>query len=256
MLSHVQKTETEMKVKALILAAGKGTRLQTEGVDLPKVMRTALGKPLLGHVIDSLEFIGEDNIIIVVGYKKEQIMKEFGGFEFAVQHEQLGTGHAVMSAKENLKDFDGAVLVCCGDTPAVKSETYRQLLETYSRERADCAVLSGIMEDGGAYGRIIRDNSGAFVKIKEAADCTAAEREIKEINSGVYVFSSKLMFSALEKINNRNAQGEYYLTDIPEIIARSGGRVAVYAKKLGDELIGVNTPEQLKEVEQILKART
>ena len=118
-------------IKAVVLAAGKGTRLQTEGVDLPKVMREALGKPLLHYVLEGLGFINKEDITIVVGYKKEKVTDYFSGYGFAIQAEQLGTGHAVMSAKEALDGYDGAVLVCCGDMPLITRETYEALVKTH-----------------------------------------------------------------------------------------------------------------------------
>lgn len=248
-------TYMERKVKALVLSAGKGTRLRTEGCDLPKVMRLALGKPLLGHVLDALSFLEKEDIIIVVGYKKEDIISAYPGYTFAYQAEQLGTGHAAACAKDAVGDFDGAVLVCCGDTPLITKETYLNLCNTFFSEKSDCTILSGLLPDGGSYGRIVRDGGGNFLKITEAKDCTPQELKINEVNSGLYIFSSKKLFSALGKIKNKNAQGEYYLTDVPEIILKEGGRVSICRRELGDELIGVNTPEQLKEVEDILKSR-
>lgn len=242
-----------MELKAVILAAGKGTRLRAEGCDLPKVMRQALGKPLLQYVIDALDFVGKENMVIVVGYKKEEVISAYSDYEFAVQKEQLGTGHAVAAAKENLKGFKGGVLVCCGDMPLIKRETYKDLAETFMREGSDCTVLSGVIDDPGSYGRIVRDDKGGFLKIKEAKDCTQEELEINEVNSGLYVFSAEKLFDALGRLDNKNAQAEYYLTDVPEIILKDGGKVSVCRRDLGDELIGVNTLEQLKQVEKVIE---
>ena len=244
----------EHKVKALILAAGKGTRLRTEGCDIPKVMRLALGKPLLGHVLSALSFLPKEDIIIVVGYKKEEVMGAYPGYTFAEQSIQLGTGHAVLCAADAVGDFDGAVLVCCGDTPLITEETYKSLCRTFFDEGSDCTILSGLLPDGGSYGRIIRDAGGNFLKITEAKDCTEDELKINEVNSGLYIFSAKKLFASLGKIKNENSQGEYYLTDVPEIILQSGGQVSICRRELGDELIGVNTPQQLAQVENILKS--
>ena len=242
-----------MELKAVVLAAGKGTRLRTEGNDLPKVMRRALDKPLLQYVLDALDFIDKKDIIIVVGYKKEDVISAYGDYPYAVQHEQLGTGHAVMAAKDLLSGFDGAVLVCCGDMPLIRKETYEALFETFEKENSDCTVLSGVMDDPGSYGRIIRDENGGFLKITEAKDCTEEELKVNEVNSGLYIFSAEKLLASLNKLSNDNAQAEYYLTDVPEIILSSGGSVSICRRDLGDELIGVNTVEQLRQVESILQ---
>lgn len=242
-----------MEIKAVVLAAGKGTRLKTEGIDKPKVMREALGRPLIAYVLDALDFVKKENTIIVVGYKKEDVLSVYGDYPSAEQKEQLGTGHAVMSAEEALSGFDGAVLVCCGDMPLIKKESYVDLFETFKREKSLCTVLSGLIDEPGTYGRIIRDENGSFLRITEAKDCTPEELKINEVNSGLYIFDCKAMLSALKSVGNKNAQGEYYLTDVPEIIKNSGGAVSICRRELGDELIGVNTVEQLMQVEEILK---
>jgi len=242
-----------MEIKAVVLAAGKGTRLQTEGCDLPKVLREALNKPLIQYVLDALDFIEKKDTVLVVGYKREEVMARYGDYPFAVQYEQLGTGHAVMAAEEALKDFDGAVLVCCGDMPLIRKESYMDLFETFKNEGSDCTVLAGVMDEPGSYGRILRDKDGNFLEIREAKDCSDEQRTVKEVNSGLYIFSSKKLFSALKKIKNNNAQKEYYLTDVPSVLMAEGGRVSVCSRPLGDELIGVNTIEQLRQVEDILR---
>lgn len=243
----------ENKLKAVVLAAGKGTRLRTEGCDLPKVMRQALGKPLLYYVLDALSFIEKEDAIIVVGYQKEKVMEYFGGYEFAEQKEQLGTGHAVMSAEDALQGYDGAVLVCCGDMPIIKKETYMALAETHFSEGNDCTMLTGTSDEALPYGRVVRDENGGFLKIIEEKDCTPEEKKIEELNSGVYIFNSKKLLPALSKLKNNNSQGEYYLTDVPYVLQAQGDRIGICKRNLGSEIIGVNTPEQLAQVEQLLK---
>ena len=243
------------KIKAVVLAAGKGTRLRTEGCDLPKVMRLADGKPLLSYVLDGISFVGADNIIVVVGYKKEEVMKGFPGYSFAEQSEQLGTGHAVMSAAGALEKYDGAVLVCCGDMPLLRKETYEAMWDTYRHSDASCVILTGTSEEYLPYGRIVRDENGDFVKMVEEKDCTDEERRITELNSGVYIFDSVRLFEALKEIRSDNAQGEYYLTDVPEIMKWHGEQVILCKRELGNEIIGVNTAEQLASVENIIRSR-
>ena len=239
-------------VKAVVLAAGKGTRLRTEGCDLPKDMRLAAGRPLLSYVLGGIDFIDKKDITIVVGYKKETVIAGFDGYDFAIQSEQLGTGHAVMSAKENLKDFDGAVLVCCGDMPLIRKETYKALCDAFFASDADCAILTGTSSENLPYGRIVRDENGEFVKMVEDKDCTPEEKKITELNSGVYVFDCKKLVAALSRLKNNNAQGEYYLTDVPGFLKSDGGKIALCKRDLGLEIIGVNTPEQLAQVENVI----
>ncbi len=243
------------RIKAIVLAAGKGTRLQTEGCDLPKVMRLANGRPLLHYVLSGLSFIEPEDTVIVVGYKKDKVIEAFHGYRFAVQHEQLGTGHAVMSAAEEFEGYIGPVLICCGDMPLITKETYKSLAEAHAASGGACTVLAGITDEKLPYGRIVRDENGGFLRMVEERDCTPEELLIKELNSGVYVFDSQKLFAALKEIKNNNAQGEYYLTDVPEILRLQGERVGVFSKEIGREIIGVNTVEQLTEVEEIIKER-
>ena len=240
-------------IKAVVLAAGKGTRLQTEGVDLPKVMREALGKPLLHYVLEGLGFINKEDITIVVGYKKEKVTDYFSGYGFAIQAEQLGTGHAVMSAKEALDGYDGAVLVCCGDMPLITRETYEALVKTHFEEGNVCTMLTGTSAEKLPYGRVLRDENGAFLRIVEEKDCTPEQKKIDELNSGVYVFDAQKLLPALSRLKNNNSQGEYYLTDVPYVLQAQGDKIGICKRELGYEIIGVNTVEQLNQVENLLK---
>lgn len=239
-------------LKALILAAGKGTRLATEGIDLPKVMRLALGKPLIGYVLDELSFLDKKDIVIVVGYKRESVIAGFGEYNFAIQEEQLGTGHAVMCASEHFEDYDGNVLICYGDMPLLSRETYTALAETHIADGNDCTILTGIVEEDFPYGRIIRDENGEFLHVVEDRDCTPEQKAIRELNIGVYVYKAKALFSSLSELNTDNAQNEYYLTDVPSIVRSHGGKVGTCKRVLGEEVIGVNTVVQLKQVEDYL----
>jgi len=243
------------ELKVVVLAAGKGTRLQDGDSDAPKVMRRACGKPLLRHVLDALSFIEKKDVIVVVGYKKEDVMNSFGGYAFAEQKEQLGTGHAVMAAKAGLSGFGGAVLVCYGDMPAIRRGTYEALLRTHFEQGNDCTILTGETTLALPFGRIVRDGSGGFMRVVEERDCTPDELKITEMNTGVYVFRAPLLLEALDGLKNDNSQGEYYLTDVPEIMRAAGGRIGLLKRDLGDDILGVNTPEQLAQVEGILAKR-
>lgn len=242
------------KLKVVVLAAGKGTRLQTDDFDAPKVMRAACGKPLLWYVLEALSFIDKKDTVIVVGYKKEEVIGYFSGYVFAHQAEQLGTGHAVLAAQHELSGFDGAVLVCYGDMPAVKRETYKALIEAHFTQGNDCTILTGESSVPLPYGRIMRDGAGGFLCVVEDGDCTPEQREIKELNSGVYIFRSQPLFESLAALGNDNAQSEYYITDAPAIIRGRGGKIGICKRDLSSEILGVNTLEQLKQVEKILSA--
>lgn len=242
------------QVKALVLCAGKGTRLQTEGVDLPKVMRLADGKPLLHYVLSALDFLPRENVVLVVGYKREAIQAAYPDYPSALQAEQLGTGHAVQCAGAYFKDFDGHVLVCCGDTPLMRQSTYRALIDLHLSQGAACTLLSAHIGQGGSYGRVIRDDSGAFQAIVEAKDCTPQQSAVSEVNTGVYVFQAKALLEALGHLKNDNAQGEYYITDVPGYLLSRGLKVRVCDTCSEQEMLGVNTVAQLQEVENILRA--
>jgi len=246
----------EEKLKAVVLAAGRGTRLQSEQDDAPKVMRRANGKPLIWYVLDALSFIEKKDIIIVVGYKKEEVTDNFKGYEYAEQREQLGTGHAVMAAQAELSGYEGAVLVCYGDMPAIKRETYEAFIGDHFENGNDCTILTGESTIPLPYGRIIRCSDGCFSHVVEQRDCTEDELRITELNSGVYVFDTPKLIESLGKLKNDNVQGEYYLTDVPAIMRSNGARVGICKRDLGDEIIGVNTMEQLMQVEEILHRRS
>ena len=166
----------EHTCKAVVLAAGKGTRLQTEGITLPKVMRQAAGKPLLHYVLSALNFLPQEDVILVVGYGKEDVLAAYPDYPSAEQTEQKGTGHAVASAAHLLQDFDGDVLVCCGDMPLMKRESYESLLQRHRQQNNVCTLLSGLSEEELPYGRIIRDSEGRFLRIVEDKDATAEEK--------------------------------------------------------------------------------
>ena len=243
------------KLKAVVLAAGKGTRLHSKDSDAPKVMRTACGKPLLWFVLETLSFIEKKDTIIVVGYKKDDVIGAFGDYPHAVQEEQLGTGHAVMAAAGHLSEFGGSVLVCYGDMPAITRERYEGLFREHFEQGNDCTILTGESESGLPYGRVIRDESGGFVEVVEEKDCTPGQLEIKELNSGVYMFRARPLLEALKKLKRDNSQGEYYLTDAPAIMRSEGAKIGIYRCDMGDEMVGVNTKEQLEQMETILRNR-
>ena len=240
-------------MKAVVLAAGKGKRLQTSDIDLPKVLRTIHGKPLLGYVLDSLGFIPKKDITIVVGYKREMVLQAMGEeYDYAVQHEQKGTGHAVFSAKDSFLGYSGPVLAAYGDSPLFKKETYRAMMEKHVAEGADCTVLTAVTDLELPYGRIIRGADGNLADVIEEKDCTPEQAAIKELNVGVYVFDAQLLFDNLGKLKNNNSQGEYYLTDVPKILMSQGYNVTTHVINDNDQILGINTIEDLNKAEKIL----
>lgn len=241
-------------IKALVLAAGKGTRLRTEGINLPKVMRLADGNPLLHYVLSALDFLPQEDVILVVGYQKEAVLEAYPQYPHAVQEVQNGTGHAVQCAAHLLQGFDGHVLICCGDTPLMQRDTFRSLVDLHLQEGNACTMLSAILDEGGNYGRVLREEDGSFKCIVEARDCTPEQAAVREVNVGAYLFRVPELLAALSQLNTDNAQGELYLTDCPAIIKAAGHRVGVCDTCSAQEMLGVNTVEQLQEVEDILRA--
>ncbi len=240
-------------VKALVLAAGKGTRLQTEGIDLPKVMRLAEGKPLLHYVLQGLSFLPPEDVILVVGWKKEAVLAAFPQYPHVVQEELNGTGGAVQFAAPLLEGFDGHLIICCGDTPLMRRETFQALARTHLEEGNACTLLSARLPQGGSYGRVLREADGTFARIVEARDCTPEQAAVTEVNTGTYVFHTPALLSVLSGLSRDNAQGELYLTDVPALLKARGLRVGLCDTCSPDEMLGVNTVEQLQQVEQLLR---
>ncbi len=243
-------------VKAVVLAAGKGTRLHSSEHNSPKVMRLANEKPLLHYVLSALDFIKKEDITIVVGYMAEQVTAAFPEYKSALQEEQLGTGHAVMAARQQLEGFDGTVLVCYGDMPLLKKETYEALLAYHYEHGNICTILTGTSTTYLPYGRVVRDENGDFSCVVEDRDCTPQQKEIKELNAGIYAFDCAALLDALTKLrSDTNVQKEYYLTDAPQIILSEGGKVGACCVELNEQILGVNTPEDLALVEKCLRER-
>lgn len=241
---------------AIILAAGKSTRMKSE---LPKVLHPACGKPMVEHVLDAVRAAGVTKIVVVVGHKADEVesaLSHHDDVSFALQSEQLGTGHAVAMAKEALKDFEGATMVLAGDTPLLQGKSLANLLAVQRGESAACVVGTAETENNQGLGRIVRDEDGNFLRIVEQKDATDDELAITEINTGCFAFDTKALFDALDRIRPNNAQGEYYLTDCAEILRNDGQRVVASCSLTIDEAMGVNTQDQLKEVEAVMQSRS
>ena len=236
-----------MNKHAIILAAGKGTRMHT---DLPKCAYPFLGKPMVSYIVESCKKAGCDEVIVVVGYKRDDIIKCLPqDVKHAIQEEQLGTGHAVKCAKSALSGLDGVTLIFPGDMPLIDSDTVLELVKEHENKKNALTVVTTVLEDAAKYGRIYREN-GHIKKIVEFKDCTPEQVQIKEINSGLFCVDTQLLFEALEKVENHNNQHEYYLTDIVEIIGRDH-QVDSYVIKDGFRLTGINDLETLSEAERI-----
>ncbi len=237
---------------AIILAAGKGTRMKS---DLPKVLHKINDKALAEYVIDAVVDAGIDKICLVIGYQADRVKENIHRtVEYAYQEEQLGTGHAVMCAKDFLNKCDD-VLILCGDTPLVTGDTIRSLMDYHRSTGNYVTVLSAIMDDPTGYGRIVRDKDGNFLKNVEHKDATDEERKICEINSGMYVFNAKELKEALGTLTTDNAQGEYYLPDAITAIKNKGLKVGAFAAKDPEDILGINTVEQLENAGQIINKR-
>lgn len=239
---------------AVILAAGKGTRMKSK---LYKVLHPVCGKPMVQHVIDSLSHLKLQETIVVVGHGAEEVKERVSaeGISYVLQEEQLGTGHAVKMAKDRLQDRIGDTLILCGDTPLLTTETLQSFIHFHQKEKADVTVLTTQLEDPTGYGRIVRNAAGEVNRIVEQKDANEEEKQIKEINTGVYLFSNEQLMDSLNKIQNNNSQGEYYLTDCIQILFEKGKKVLAYLTNDPDETMGVNDRVALAEAEQIMKKR-
>lgn len=238
--------------KAIILSAGKGTRMQS---DLPKVVHKVCGKEMVNHVIDISKKAGVKEIITVLGHGSEIVKNRIPQDALiAMQTEQLGTGHAVKMAKEYIHDED-TIVVLCGDTPLIKEDTLKRLFLYHLDNEYHATVLTTKVDNPTGYGRIIRDNNEDLLKIVEQKDATEEEKEVQEINSGIYCFNGKSLREALDLIDNNNAQGEYYLTDTIYIMRDKGQKVGAYNGSTIEELMGVNSRVELSKAENIMRNR-
>lgn len=240
-------------VDAVVLAAGKGTRMKS---NLPKVLHRLAGRPLLDHVLDTAEGAGIGHTVVVVGHESELVMATCSrpGLDFALQQPQLGTGHAVQVGMPHVRG-GGWCVVLAGDVPLLTVATLRRLIEGTVRTGAAATVLTCVVDDAGAYGRIVKDASGNVVKIVEARDATAQEKAIGEYNSGVFCFRTGDLTEALASLRTDNDQGEYYLTDTVAYLVGRGRPVAAVRTADPGEVVGINTVEELAVAEALLAGR-
>ena len=241
-----------MAIQAIILAAGQGTRMKSK---LPKVLHRVSGKSMLQHVLDNGRKSLVDQSTVVIGKGAELVRESLPkNVNTVVQKEQLGTGHAVMVAIDEIQE-EGITLVLYGDAPLIRGETLDKLMAYHSREVHQATVLTAELDEPYGYGRIIRDQEGLLARIVEERDAKDQERAIKEINSGIYCFDSKELKNTLPKLDNNNAQGEYYLTDVLEILKNEGKKVGAYITDDYEDIMAVNSRVQLAEVQKIMNRR-
>ena len=242
-----------MKKFVVVLAAGKGTRMKSK---LYKVLHKVCGKTMVEHVVDAASEVDPEEIVTIVGTGAEDVEKVLEGkSKFAFQKEQLGTGDAVKTAADLLANEDGETLVVTGDTPLFTTETFKSLFN-YHQEKGNAAtVLTAVAPNPFGYGRIIRDEDGNVLRIVEQKDGNSEELEVKEINTGVFCFDNKKLFEALKHVTNDNAQGEYYLTDVLEILRKNGDKVGAYKMPDFSESLGVNDRVALSQATKIMQKR-
>ena len=249
---------------AIILAAGKGTRMKG---DLPKVVHPVGGRPMVRAVVEACRIAGCGWIIVVVGYRQELVrgaLADHPEVEFAVQDQQLGTGHAVLCAEQTLQrspdrkggvSQDQDVFVLAGDGPLIRAQTLRTILERHRATDAAATLATSVIGDPAGYGRIVRDAAGGFTGIVEHKNATEEQRRIREVNPSYYCFRRGDLFSALRKVERNPASGEYYLTDTPALLLKEGKRVEVVPAVPPEDVLSINTPEDLAVVDRIYRER-
>ncbi|MBH5320725.1 bifunctional UDP-N-acetylglucosamine diphosphorylase/glucosamine-1-phosphate N-acetyltransferase GlmU [Paenibacillus sp. GSMTC-2017] len=241
------------KIMAIVLAAGQGKRMKSK---LYKVLHPVGGKPMVGHVVDIVKEAASERTVVIVGHGAETVKAYFGdAAEYALQEQQLGTGHAVRQAEELLGTEEGTTIVICGDTPLVQASTIEAMLKLHGEHNAAATVLSASFDNPNGYGRVIRGEDGTVQRIVEHKDCSPEEIAVKEINTGTYCFDNRKLFDALNKVTNDNTQGEYYLTDVIGIFREAGEVVQGYCTDDAAEAVGINDRVALSEAERFMKER-
>ncbi len=243
-----------MKFTALILAAGKGVRMKSE---LPKVLHPVLGKPMVEYVIDAARSVGADPVTVIIGFGRERMREALvsNRVSFVEQTEQLGTGHAVQCYARSAGASPENLLVICGDTPLISRETLKKLVDTHEARNPSLTMLTLDMTSPGGYGRILRDSSGNVTAIREAKDCTEAQRAIREVNLAVYLFKGPVLFESIGRLKNNNKQGEYYLTDVVEMLSSAGHPIEALKENDETSTLGINSRQDLARVAKIMEGR-
>ncbi len=248
--------ESSPPALAIVLAAGKGTRMESE---LPKVLVPVCGRPMLRYVTDALREAGVEKTVVVIGYQAPLVRAELAdepGIDFAEQREQLGTGHAVMMCREQLAQHQGPVLIIAGDQCMVQVSSVRKLLEIFEAEKPACLLGTVDKDDPTGYGRIVRGDSGQFIGIVEEKEATDTQRAIREVNVSTYIFEACELLAALDQLTSENVQQEYYLTDCPALLLAAGKRVTAHKVLQPCESMSINNMAELQLVEEeLVKSR-
>ncbi len=241
-----------IETTAIVLAAGKGTRMNSE---LPKVLFPVLGRPMIHWVIDALESAGINRMIVVVGYRNDLVRSALAsrGVEFALQSEQLGTGHAVQMCKPLLATGTSPVLVVAGDSPMIQSSSVTELIQVFEKEDWSCLVGTLLKDNPQGLGRIVRDSEGRFLRIVEHKDANPEQLQLREVNMSTYLFKRTSLLWSLEKLKNNNSQSEYYLTDSPELLMQNGMNVDARPVLKACESLSINTVAELEMVESKMR---
>jgi bifunctional UDP-N-acetylglucosamine pyrophosphorylase / glucosamine-1-phosphate N-acetyltransferase len=244
-----------MSSTAIILAAGKSTRMKSRR---PKPLHEICGKPMLHYVLEACYEAGCSRVLGVIGYGKDEILSQFGTdkrITWVEQTEQLGTGHAARMCQQHLRDFHGDVFILAGDGPLIRAEVLRTLHHAHHEEHAAASMATAILDDPTGYGRVVRDEQGQFVEIVEQIDCTAAQREIREVFPSYYCMKAEELVFALDRLKNENKKGEYYLTDVYGILRNAGRKVVAVQAVREDDVLAVNDREQQAQVDAIMQDR-
>lgn len=240
------------KTLAVILAAGKGVRMKSK---LPKVLTPLMGKPMVHFVAEACRVAKIKQILLVIGYQADLVRETMGsGFQYAEQTQQLGTGHALMVAVKTLGQFKGDILVLAGDTPLLNGQILRRLITKHQKSGAAATMMTAVLDQPGGYGRIVRKPSGSIDRIVEARDATAQEKKIKEVNTSHYCFKAEKVIPLLSNLNTNNDQGEYYLTDIIEMLVGKGEKVESLTSDDPNILLGVNNRSHLADIQKIMQS--
>ena len=243
----------ENNIMAIVMAAGKGTRMKSKK---SKLVQKIFGKEVVKRAVENAKNAGVNDIVAVVGYQKEEVMAVLGDtVKYAFQEDMMGTGHAVLMAKEYLQGKKGKVLVLNGDVPLIRPETLNKLIEKSIENKEYATLLTAIYDNPKGYGRIIRDEGGNVLAIVEEKDTTDEQKEIKEINAGIYCFDIEELLSALDEIKPNNAQGEYYITDVIEIMNKKGLKTGAVVVEDNTEILGINDRIQLEMLTKVLQMR-
>ena len=244
-----------MEIKAVILAAGKGTRMKS---NTPKVLHKIFEKPLLGYVLDNVKNIVNESFVIVGHHAEEvteYVQKEYENAKTVLQTPQLGTGHAVSMVCPSLENFDGQVIILCGDTPLITEDTLKKFIDYHNSNNSDLTVMSTIFENPANYGRIIRENDNSLKCIVEEKDATPEQKAVKEVNAGIYCLNWNKIKQAFCQLTSNNAQGEYYLTDIIEWGNKNSLNVNAYIMENNEEIYGINSRSNLATATKLMNTR-